>query len=309
VGVAVTKIVATVLERNQIPGAVCSLVSGGANIGQALVEDKRVPLVSFTGSTPVGRKVATCLADRFGKQILELGGNNAIVVHEDADLDMAVRSALFACVGTAGQRCTTTRRLIVHEKVYDQVLDKLTQAYKQIMSKIGDPLSPTTLVGPLHTKAAVSMYKDAINAAVASGGQIAVGGRVLDKMAGNFVEPTIITGLKHDADIVKRETFAPIVYLIKCQSLDQAIEWNNEVDQGLSSSLFTSDMGNLFNWIGPFGSDCGIVNVNIPTSGAEIGGAFGGEKHTGKYTLLILIICTIIRDNLGYFAVRVCVVA
>jgi len=237
--------------------------------------------LSFTGSTQIGQKVGTAVQSRFGKVLLELGGNNCIIVMDDADLNMVIPSVLFACVGTAGQRCTSTRRLILHEKVYDEVLSKLKNAYQQIVPKIGDPLDSNTLVGPMHTKQGMELYKNAVKAAESQGGKVEFGGKVIEKNGGNFVEPTIVTGLKHDAEIVQRETFAPVVYVLKTKSLDEAIQWNNEVKQGLASSIFTQNVGRVFQWLGPKGSDCGLVNVNIPTSGAEIGGAFGGEKHTG----------------------------
>jgi len=278
--IATTKIIQSVLEENHLPGAICSLVCGDAEIGSALSKDERIPLLSFTGSTKVGRQVSLTVAERFGKSILELGGNNAIVVCDDANINMVVQAAVFACAGTAGQRCTTTRRLIVHEKVYDEVVSRLKKAYSQISNRVGDPLENGTLIGPLHNPHAVELFKNAVKQAVAQGGKIEIGGKVLDK-PGNFVEPTIVTGLKYDDDLVKTETFVPIVYVLKTKSLDEAIHWNNDVDQGLSSSIFTENFGNVFQWLGPKGSDCGIVNVNIPTSGAEIGGAFGGEKHTG----------------------------
>ncbi|XP_074650055.1 alpha-aminoadipic semialdehyde dehydrogenase-like [Tubulanus polymorphus] len=278
ISIAITKVVTSVLEANNIPGAVASLVCGGAEIGAAIAKDENLPLVSFTGSTAVGKKVALTVQERFGKILLELGGNNAIIVDETADLDMVVRGALFACVGTAGQRCTTTRRLILHESVHDEVVARLAKAYTQV--RVGDPLDADTLYGPLHSKAGVDNFLKAVDAAKAQGGTVATGGKVMER-EGNFVEPTIITGLAHDAPIVHEETFAPIVYALKTKSIDEAIQWNNEVKQGLSSSLFTKDFGRVFKWIGPQGSDCGLVNVNIPTSGAEIGGAFGGEKHTG----------------------------
>ncbi|KFM61509.1 Alpha-aminoadipic semialdehyde dehydrogenase, partial [Stegodyphus mimosarum] len=276
--VAVIKIISSVLERNKLPGAICSLVCGGADIGAIMAKDERLPLISFTGSTNVGLQVAMQVQNRFGRSLLELGGNNAIIVAEDADLNMVIQSAVFACVGTAGQRCTTTRRLIVHEKVYSEVVDRLKKAYTKI--RIGDPTEPGTLYGPMHTKRSIDDYLKAIEQAKQLGGVIEYGGKVLE-MPGNYVEPTIITGLAHDAEVVHRETFAPIVYVLKTSSVDEAIKWNNEVKQGLSSSIFTQNLGNVFKWLGPKGSDCGIVNVNIPTSGAEIGGAFGGEKHTG----------------------------
>uniref|UniRef100_A0A2K6B704 aldehyde dehydrogenase (NAD(+)) n=1 Tax=Macaca nemestrina TaxID=9545 RepID=A0A2K6B704_MACNE len=214
ISVAVTKIIAKVLEDNKLPGAICSLTCGGADIGTAMAKDERVNLLSFTGSTQVGKQVALMVQERFGRSLLELGGNNAIIAFEDADLSLVVPSALFAAVGTAGQRCTTARRLVMDRP-------------------------------------------------------------------GNYVEPTIVTGLAHDASIAHTETFAPILYVFKFKNEEEVFAWNNEVKQGLSSSIFTKDLGRIFRWLGPKGSDCGIVNVNIPTSGAEIGGAFGGEKHTG----------------------------
>lgn len=276
--IAVIKILSSVLEANNLPGAICSLICGGPDVGESMTNDTNLPLISFTGSTQVGSKVAMNVQQRFGKTILELGGNNAIIVADDADIKMVVSSALFACIGTAGQRCTTTRRIIAHEKVYDEVLEKLKKAYSQI--KVGDPLEPGTIYGPMHTKQGVIDYLNAIEEAKKQGGVIEYGGKKIDR-EGNFVEPTIISSLPHDANIVHKETFAPIVYILKTKSVDEAISWNNEVKQGLSSSIFTANLGNVFKWIGPKGSDCGIVNVNIPTSGAEIGGAFGGEKHTG----------------------------
>ncbi|GAB1606209.1 alpha-aminoadipic semialdehyde dehydrogenase-like [Argonauta hians] len=276
--IATTKIVQSVLAANNLPGAISSLVCGGADIGNLMATDERVNLVSFTGSTQIGKLVSLKVHERFGKCLLELGGNNALIVNEDADLEMVVRSALFACAGTAGQRCTTTRRLILHEKVHDEVVTKLVKAYGQL--RIGDPLESGILYGPMHSQQGVDLFLKAVSDAEAQGGKIEYGGKQI-KSAGNFVEPTIITGLPHDAEVVQRETFAPIVYVLKTKSVDEAIGWNNEVKQGLTSSLFTKDFGSIFKWIGPKGSDCGIVNVNIPTSGAEIGGAFGGEKHTG----------------------------
>lgn len=276
--IAVTKICQDVLEANNLPGAICSLVQGGDDVGISMSNDHNVKLMSFTGSCKIGHIVKQTVHERFGKCLLELGGNNAICVMEDADLDMVIPATLFAAVGTAGQRCTTTRRLILHEAIHDQVLERLVKAYKQV--KIGNPLEEGILCGPLHTKQAVEAYTQAIKEAEAQGGKVMCGNKVLDR-PGNYVEPTIISGIAHDAPIVHTETFAPILYVLKCSSYEEAVAWNNEVDQGLSSSLFTKDMGRMFHWMGPGGSDCGIVNVNIPTSGAEIGGAFGGEKHTG----------------------------
>uniref|UniRef100_A0A803Y8X1 aldehyde dehydrogenase (NAD(+)) n=1 Tax=Meleagris gallopavo TaxID=9103 RepID=A0A803Y8X1_MELGA len=276
--VAVTKIIAEVLEDNKIPGAVCSLVCGGADIGTAMARDGRMDLLSFTGSTEVGKQVALMVQERFGRSLLELGGNNAIIVFEDADLNLVIPSTLFAAVGTAGQRCTTARRLFLHESVHDEVVEKLAKAYAQV--RIGDPWDSDTLYGPLHTREAVKMFLDAVEQAKQQGGSVVYGGKVINR-PGNYVEPTIVIGLAHNAPIVHTETFAPILYVLKFKEEEEVFAWNNEVKQGLSSSIFTRDLGRIFRWLGPKGSDCGIVNVNIPTSGAEIGGAFGGEKHTG----------------------------
>ncbi|KAF7250548.1 Alpha-aminoadipic semialdehyde dehydrogenase [Varanus komodoensis] len=276
--VAVTKIVARVLEDNKLPGAICSLTCGGADIGTAMARDERIDLLSFTGSTRVGKQVALMVQERFGRFLLELGGNNAIIVFEDADLNLVIPSALFAAVGTAGQRCTSARRLFLHESIHDEVVEKLVKAYAQV--RVGDPWDANTLYGPLHTKEAVKMFLDAVELAKNQGGSVVYGGKVIDR-PGNYVEPTIVTGLAHNAPIVQTETFAPILYVLKFKSEEEAFAWNNEVKQGLSSSVFTKDLGRIFRWLGPKGSDCGIVNVNIPTSGAEIGGAFGGNKHTG----------------------------
>jgi len=278
VTLATTKIVAGVLEKNGVPGAIFSTICGsGSAIGELFINDKRLSLISFTGSTEIGRRISSVVHARFGRTILELGGNNAIIIMEDADLDLALRSVLFACIGTCGQRCTTTRRLVLHEKIYDQFLPRLVNAYKQV--KIGDPLDDSVLCGPLHTKSAIKEYQNGLKTIVEQGGKILVGGNVIEG-PGNFVEPTIVES-KHDAPIVKEELFCPILHVIKCSSLEEAIAINNEVPQGLSSSMFTNSQANIFQWTGPRGSDCGIANVNIPTSGAEIGGAFGGEKETG----------------------------
>lgn len=278
--IAVTKVVEEVITANKLPKGLCTMICGGTDIGSLISADERIPLVSFTGSCAAGNKVAIEVTKRFGKQLLELGGNNAIIVNSDADVDMVIRAALFACVGTAGQRCTTTRRIMVHESLYDDVVERLKKAYSLVTPRIGDPLDGDTLYGPMHNKQGVQLYLAALEAAKAAGGKVEFGGKVLDR-PGNYVEPTIVTGVPHDAKVVHTETFAPIVYVMKTKSLDEAIEWNNEVKQGLSSSIFTRDVANVFKWLGPKGSDCGIVNVNIPTNGAEIGGAFGGEKHTG----------------------------
>ncbi|OMJ19369.1 Alpha-aminoadipic semialdehyde dehydrogenase [Smittium culicis] len=279
--IAVTKILQEVLEKNNLPGSICSLVSGGPDIGKELANNQKIDLLSFTGSTKIGREVGLTVQNRFGKSILELGGNNAIIVDEDADLNLALRATLFAAVGTAGQRCTTTRRLFLHEKIHDEFLTNLVKAYDQI--KVGNPLEEGVLCGPLHTKNAVESFVNGIEAVKQQGGKIVRGGNKLNidgLSSGNFVEPTI-TSISADAPVVQDEIFAPILHTIKFSNLDQAIEMNNSVRQGLSSSLFTTDPAKIFKWTGPSGSDCGIVNVNIPTNGAEIGGAFGGEKETG----------------------------
>jgi len=278
--VAITKCVGNVLERNSLPGAISALCQGGTDVGKKMAADPRIKLVSFTGSTEVGKQVALTVQDRFGKHLLELGGNNSLIVAADADLEMVVRSAVFACVGTAGQRCTTLRRLILHDSVYDEVLEKLKKSYASIMKRKGDPMDEGTLYGPLHSKVGVSGYLKTLEDAKLAGGKVVFGGKIMEG-EGNYVEPTIITDLPHNAEVVHRETFAPIVYVLKCSSVEEGIAINNEVEQGLSSSIFTTDLGNVFKWMGPKGSDCGIVNINIPTSGAEIGGAFGGEKATG----------------------------
>nr|CAD7398431.1 unnamed protein product [Timema cristinae] len=280
VSVATTKLVSRVLESNGLPGAICALCQGGSSIGELMVKDERLPLISFTGSTAVGKKVGVQVQQRFGKSLLELGGNNSVVVADDADLDLVVPSVVFASVGTTGQRCTTLRRLILHKQIYDTVLERLKRAYSQVLLKVGDPLGEGTLLGPLHSTEAVHNFKTRVEEVIRAGGKVEFGGKVLES-PGNFVEPTIISGLSNSTSIVQQETFAPILFILRVESVEEGIQLNNSVKQGLSSSLFTRDLGNIFKWIGPKGSDCGIVNVNIPTSGAEIGGAFGGEKHTG----------------------------
>ena len=252
----------------------------GTDIAQGFVDDRRIPLISFTGSTKVGRIVGERVAQRMGRSLLELGGNNAIVLDRSADLKLAIPAIVFGAVGTAGQRCTTTRRLFVHEAIYDDVLATLVKAYKQVETKIGDPTQATTLMGPLNSKAAVDQYLSAVDKARNSGGTVATGGAALDR-AGNFVLPTIVTGLKNSDDVVQTETFAPILYVMKFISLDDAIDQQNAVPQGLSSAIFTQDLKAAERYLSAAGSDCGIANVNIGTSGAEIGGAFGGEKETG----------------------------
>ena len=251
------------------------------SLAQRMVDDKRVGLISFTGSTRVGREVGERVARRMGRSLLELGGNNAIIVDPSADLKLAIPAIVFGAVGTAGQRCTTTRRLFVHESIYEDVLGKLVTAYAQVEKKIGDPTDPANLMGPLNSQSAVDAYLDAIARAKAAGGKVESGGAALTDRKGFFVSPTLITGLTNDAEVVQTETFAPILYVMKYSSLDEAIEMQNAVPQGLSSAIFTSNLQAAEAFLSAAGSDCGIANVNIGTSGAEIGGAFGGEKETG----------------------------
>ncbi|MCX7032716.1 MAG: aldehyde dehydrogenase family protein [Arenimonas sp.] len=253
---------------------------GGTDLASAFVDDKRIPLISFTGSTKVGRMVGERVARRMGRSLLELGGNNAIIVDPTADLKLAIPAIAFGAVGTAGQRCTTTRRLFVHESIYADVLAKLVAAYKQVEKKIGDPTDSANLMGPLNSSDAVDAYLDAVAKAKAAGGTVETGGARIDR-PGNFVLPTLVTGLHNSAEVVQTETFAPILYVMSYQTLDQAIELQNAVPQGLSSSIFTTDLRAAEQFLASAGSDCGIANVNIGTSGAEIGGAFGGEKETG----------------------------
>lgn len=278
VTVATAKIIAAVLERNGVPPGVFTMVIGsGRTIGERMLHDKRVPMVSFTGSSEVGTHVSEVVHRRFGRTILELGGNNAMIIAADANLDLALRAAVFAAVGTAGQRCTSLRRLVVHESVYDTVVARMLAAYKSV--RIGDPLETTTLMGPLHTAGAVKEYEEGLAEIAKQGGKVLTGGKRIDR-AGNWVEPTIVE-ISHTAPITKTELFVPILYIMKFSTLEEAITINNSVPQGLSSSIFTTDVRAAFRWMGPTGSDCGIVNVNVGTSGAEIGGAFGGEKDTG----------------------------
>jgi aldehyde dehydrogenase family 7 protein A1 len=272
----------TVLEKNSLNPAIATFVAGGPEVGEAIVDSHSLPVVSFTGSCRVGRLVGQKLAARFARPILELGGNNAIFVHEDANLDMAIRATLFGSVGTCGQRCTTCRRLYVHEKHYDHFVPKLAKLYSSL--KIGNPLEEGVLVGPLHTLSAVQTFEKTVAAAVAQGGKVAAGGKALHDDSSvpgpNYVQPTIIE-ISHDSPIVKEENFVPILYVMKYKTIDEAIELNNSVEQGLSAALFTNSLQTQFQWLGPNGADTGIANVNIPTNGAEIGGAFGGEKATG----------------------------
>jgi aldehyde dehydrogenase (NAD+) len=246
-------------------------------VGERMLNDRRIPLISATGSTRMGRRIAEVVGPRMGRTILELGGNNAIVVMDDADLDLAVRAVTFAACGTAGQRCTTTRRLVVQKDVARDVVDRLKKIWASV--RIGDPTDPHTLMGPLVDEHAVEDYKKALERAKSEGGVILYGGKKLDR-PGHFVEPTIVQA-KADMPIVHEETFAPILYVIEVADVDEAIAVNNGVPQGLSSAIFTRDVLKAEKFLSSAGSDCGIANVNIGTSGAEIGGAFGGEKDTG----------------------------
>jgi aldehyde dehydrogenase (NAD+) len=279
--IAVQKIMDEVLSRHDMQGVMSLVIGTNDEIGERMINDPRIPLISATGSTRMGQHVGQVVAKRFGKSLLELGGNNALVVMDDANQDLALGAVLFGAVGTTGQRCTTTRRLLVHEKIAPQFIDKLVKAYDHV--KIGNPLDDGTLMGPLIDTDAVAMYVNALEQARAQGGEILRGGKKLsgDKYAGGcYVEPTIVRA-KADMAIVREETFAPILYVMTFKSLDDAIAINNDVPQGLSSSIFTESMRNAERWVSAMGSDCGIANVNVGTSGAEIGGAFGGEKHTG----------------------------
>lgn len=280
-GIAVQKIVSEVFKKNNVPEGVCSLVQGGKELGEWISHDTRIPLVSATGSTSMGKALATAVAARLGKSILELGGNNAIIISPHADLDMALIGSVFGAVGTAGQRCTSTRRLIIHESVYNTFREKLVKAYGQL--RIGDPLNTHNHVGPLIDHAAVTMYLQAIQQCKQQGGHFLVEGGVLegpDYTSGCYVKPCIAE-VNNTMSIVQNETFAPILYLIKYSRLEEAIQLQNGVPQGLSSSIMTVNMREAEQFLSYAGSDCGIANVNIGTSGAEIGGAFGGEKETG----------------------------
>jgi len=279
--IACQNIVAKVFRKNGVPEGVNCLVNGDFKIGQLLAADERVALVSATGSSRMGKAVAGTVSARLGKALLELGGNNAIIITEHANLDMAIIGAVFGAVGTAGQRCTTTRRLIIHDSIYDEVKERLRKAYQQL--NIGNPLDTNNHVGPLIDQLAVKSYKDALKKIAGAGGSMLVPGGVLKGEgyeSGCYVKPAIAE-VKNDYEIVQQETFAPILYLIRYKTLDEAIAYQNGVKQGLSSSIMTTNMLEMEQFLSSSGSDCGIANVNIGTSGAEIGGAFGGEKETG----------------------------
>jgi aldehyde dehydrogenase (NAD+) len=274
---AVQHICNRVLERHELPAIFQTFLDAGTELAERFVDDRRVALISFTGSTPVGRRIGTRVAERLGKSLLELGGNNAVIVDESADLDLAVPSIVFGAVGTAGQRCTSTRRVLSHRARAPELERRLMAAYAQV--RIGDPLDPHTLMGPLIDARSVERYSEAIAAARAQGGEILYGGKVLQR-PGYFVEPTIIRA-NADMAIVNAETFAPILYVLRVDTLDEALALQNSVAYGLSSAIFTERLRAAEAFLSAEGSDCGIANVNLGTSGAEIGGAFGGEKDTG----------------------------
>ncbi len=276
-GVAIQKIVARVLKENNLPEGIFNLVTGDRVVGEWMTKDDRIPLVSATGSIRMGKEVAKTVGARLGKTILELGGNNAIIISEHADIEMAIRATVFGAVGTCGQRCTSTRRLIIHESVYDQVKDRLLTIYENVT--IGNPLEPGTLVGPLIDDLAIDAMQKALTQIKDEGGKVIFGGEVLER-EGNYVRPALAE-VNNEFSIVQEETFAPILYLIKYSTIEEAMSYHNGVKQGLSSAMFTLNMREAENFLSAHGSDCGIANINIGTSGAEIGGAFGGEKETG----------------------------
>jgi aldehyde dehydrogenase (NAD+) len=276
--VAVTHIANKVMADHGLSGIFNLVIGSGRDVGDLLLNDKRVPLVSFTGSTSIGVHVSEAVARRFGHTILELGGNNGVIVSDKADLAMAAQAILFGAVGTAGQRCTSTRRIIMQKSISKDLTDRLVKAYKQV--RIGDPLKEGTLMGPLVVNTSVEEMMDAIKQAVADGGEVVSGGHMLPEMGPNFVEPTIIK-MPAQTKIVETETFAPILYLLEYGSLEEAIRIHNGVPQGLSSAMFTDSVREAEAFLSTSGSDCGIATINVGTSGAEIGGAFGGEKETG----------------------------
>jgi aldehyde dehydrogenase (NAD+) len=283
--IATQKIIKDVLVANNVPEGVFNLVVAKSSVmGDNFIGDKRIPLMSVTGSTAVGKRVGGIVGKRLGKTILELGGNNAVIITPNADIPMAIASTVFGTVGTAGQRCTTTRRIIIHEDIYEQVKDKFVSAYKKIVPKVGNPLDENFLVGPLIDQGSVDLFLNAVKQVQKEGGKVLFGGTVMEGEgfeSGNYVMPCIAEAQNH-FEIVQEETFAPIVYLIRYKGdIHSAIEIQNAVPQGLSSACFTLDVREAENFLSAAGSDCGIANVNLGTSGAEIGGAFGGEKDTG----------------------------
>ncbi|HKK46888.1 MAG TPA: aldehyde dehydrogenase family protein [Balneolaceae bacterium] len=280
-GIAVQNIIAKVLKRNDLPEGIFNLVTGDRQVGEWMTDDERIPLISATGSIRMGKEVAKAVGSRLGKTILELGGNNAIIVSKDADLEMAARAIVFGSVGTCGQRCTSTRRLIIHEDIFDELKNRLVEIYEDV--NIGNPMDEDTLVGPLIDQDAADNMQKALEEIKKAGGEIVYGGEKLNlkKLSGgNYVRPAMAI-VENEYDIVQEETFAPILYLIKYSNLDEAIAKHNGVKQGLSSAMFTLNLREAETFLSARGSDCGIANINVGTSGAEIGGAFGGEKETG----------------------------
>ena len=280
--IALQRIIGKVIRENKMPEGVFNLVIGtNEEIAETLVNDTRVPLISATGSTNMGRKVSAKVASRLGRSILELGGNNAIIITESADLKIAIPGIVFGSVGTCGQRCTTTRRIIVHESIYDDVKDQLVQAYSQLENRVGDPLDSDTLIGPMIDEVAVKTFRNALKAIREQGGKIIYGGDILDGYPSELYVRPALAEVENHWPIVQEETFAPLLYLIRYQDFDEALRLQNDVPQGLSSAVFTRDFQESEKFLSHEGSDCGLANVNIGTSGAEIGGAFGGEKDTG----------------------------
>ena len=276
--IAVQKICRRVLNSQGWEGVFSLIIGSDAEIGERLIRDRRIPLISATGSTRMGLRVSEVVSKRLGRTLLELGGNNGVIVMDDADLDLALRGVLFGAVGTAGQRCTTIRRLFVQKGIAARLKEKLISAYRQL--RIGDPMDSSTLVGPLIDESAVVNMESALKEALAQGGCILYGGGRAGKQPGFYVVPALVEA-KHEMSVAHRETFAPILYIIEFNTLEEAIGWHNDVPQGLSSAIFTDSLRNAETFLSASGSDCGIANVNIGTSGAEIGGAFGGEKETG----------------------------
>jgi len=282
--IATQNIISRVLKENNVPEGVFNLVIAKSSVlGNNFLKDHRIPLISMTGSTIAGKKAAEIVSRRLGKTILELGGNNAIIISQHADLEMAIPAIVFGSVGTTGQRCTTTRRLIIQKNIYNKVKNALVHAYENVAKRIGNPLDPSVLVGPLIDLHAVNAFSAALDKVKSEGGNIIFGGQVLEGeqyQSANYVVPALVEAENH-YEIVQEETFAPILYLIQYETIEEAISLNNSVPQGLSSAIFTLNIREAEQFLSAMGSDCGIANVNIGTSGAEIGGAFGGEKDTG----------------------------
>ena len=282
--IAIQNIIAEVLRICNVPEGVFNMIIAKSSVmGDNFVADRRIPLISVTGSVLAGKRIGAIVGTRLGKSIMELGGNNAVIISDKANLEMAIKSVVFGAVGTCGQRCTSTRRLIIQENIYEKVKNQLVIAYKSVAKKVGNPFMESTLVGPMIDNAAVAQFKNALQEAEKEGGKIIFGGDILsggNYSCGNYVVPALVESENH-FKIVQEETFAPILYLIKYKDIDDAIRLNNSVPQGLSSSIFTQDLSESEKFLSEAGSDCGIANVNIGTSGAEIGGAFGGEKETG----------------------------